>query len=385
MTNQQRSSKRRSFPPYDESSKLSRRDQTLVRVEKLLSEQFIVPLQEEAPFDGELPFDEEGLVDLSEAVETAQLPPEARQRPRTLTPPEASPAAAAASPEKKSRLSAFSVVLQGSILIFVLAWVFLLGILVGRGHLWQTGLGHDLVVWVEQRAGWTDKTGPEVVLKKDNGPDEVIPPAPVPGEDSVITAETEPDSGETPEEQDEMPTWSWGDWAPESANGSPGGEESNSGAGPASTSETSPTDSGRPAESPAPAAETEEEIWPTAIEEDVPGPAVEYQPPGDQDDYGYYESMLEPAEAASLPPDLVGLPGTGKFVVQVAEAADSEEAQRKVNQLAAQGFNAYYFDGGNGRFPVRVGHFPTRQDAAQVKIQLEGLGHKAPYVSALGE
>lgn len=381
MTNQQRSSKRRSFPPYDESSKLSRRDQTLVRVEKLLSEQFIAPLQEEVPFEEEGTAD---LVDLAEAVETAQLPPEDRPQPRVLTPPRAPtpvgrPAPAAAPPEKKSRLSVFSAILQGAILIFVLAWVFLLGILVGRGHLWQSGLGHDLVVWVEQRAGWTDKTGPEIVLKKDNEPDVVIPPPePVPDGDPTEPPETDPGSGEAAEGQDEMPAWSWGDWTPkETTEGLPNGGETNSGAEPASTSGTSP------------ATGTEEETWPTAIEEeDAPGPAVDYQPPGDQDDY---EAMLEPAEvpdatlaeATPLPPDLVDAPGAGKFVVQVAEAANANEAQRQVNRLIAQGFNAYYYDDGNGRFPVRVGHFPTNQAASAAKLQLEKLGHEGAAVSAL--
>lgn len=405
MTNQQRSSKRRSFPPYDESSKLSRRDQTLVRVEKLLSEQFIVPLQDEAPFDEEGSVD---LVDLDEAVETAQLPPEARPQPRTLSPPKPPPApgpARAAAPvaeppEKKSRLSVFSAVLQGAILIFVLAWVFLLGILVGRGHLWQSGLGHDLVVWVEQKAGWSDKAGPEVVLKKKNQPDELIPP-PAPDGDTTAPPETEPDGQQAAEEKEEMPVWNWGDWSPEPVEGAPAGQESSSGsgpaanpeAGPAASSEAGPADRGRAAESQAPAAETEEEEWPTAIEEDGLGPATEYRPPGDQDDYADYEAMLEPAEvpnatlaeATPLPPDLAGAPGTGKFAVQVAEAADAAEAQRKVNLLISQGFNAYFYDGGNGRFPVRVGRFPTNQAAGEAKVLLEELGHKGAYVSVLGD
>lgn len=414
MTNQ-RSNKRRSFPPYDESSKLSRRDQTLVRVEKLLAEQFIAPPQEEAPPEEDAQVD---LVDLEEAVETAQLPPEARPRPRAFAPrtppPDTDPApapppAAVEPPEKKSRLSIVSAILQAAILIFVLAWVFLLGILVGRGHLWQSGLGHDLVGWVEQKAGWSEKTGPEIILKKDNGTDEVIPPQGTTSEDQLdidpVDSDETPDtesagSGETTTgtgAQEEMPVWNWPGWTPGPADNPLGeSESSNSATESVATPEPAPpTDNQEAAENPEEAAtlspspgESEEEEYPTAIEEDTPGPAVEYQPPGDQDDY---EAMLEPsevpdaslAEAAPLPPGQVGAQGTGKYAVQVAQPVDANEAQRQVSLLISQGFNAYYYES-NGKFPVRVGHFPTRQAADEVKIRLEELGHKEPYVSVLG-
>lgn len=409
MTNQ-RSSKRRSFPPYDESSKLSRRDQTLVRVEKLLAEQFIAPLQEEAPPDEDGQVD---LVDLEEAVETAQLPPEARPRPRAFAPrtvtPEAGPApapqpAVVEPPEKKSRLSLVSAILQAAILIFVLAWVFLLGILVGRGHIWQSGLGNDLVTWVEQKAGWSERTGPEVILKKENLPDEVIPPdqAPTPPENGDETAqnpnqalgtEESVGSGESTGVQEEMPVWNWPGWTPGPADNPLGESEEPSGANasepapPAENLEAAGNQGGDAAPL-SPVENEEEEEYPTAIEEDTPGSAVEYQPPGDQDDY---EAMLEPsevpdaslAEAAPLPPGQVGTQGTGKFAVQVAQPVDANEAQRQVSLLISQGFNAYYYES-NGKFPVRVGHFPTRQAADEAKIQLEELGHKEPYVSVLG-
>lgn len=231
MTNQ-RSNRRRPFPPYDESSALSRRDQTLARVEKLLSEQFIVAPQDDLPSQEDEPMD---LVDLEEAVETATLPREARPLPRALPPRATSmaqgqaqvPALPEEPLEKKIRLSAFSAILQGAILIFVLAWVFLLGILVGRGHLWQTGLGHELVVWVEQKAGWANKARPEIVLKKDNQPDEVIKAATeqdlseidhgagtMAGLDQTADGPELPDSGIPDKEPDEMPVWNWPGWSP---------------------------------------------------------------------------------------------------------------------------------------------------------------------------
>lgn len=415
MTNQ-RSNKRQSFPPYDESSKLSRRDQTLVRVEKLLSEQFIVPLPDEAQFEDESPAD---VVDLEEAVDTAQLPPEARPEPRTFaptrTPAAAGPAPDSAAPDGrpagKSRLSLLSATLQAAILIFVLAWVFLLGILIGRGHLWQSGLGHDLIAWVEQKAGWSDKAGPEIVLKKDNQPDEVIPPPTTDeGQSDIDPAvdpaplETEPaESGDPAEEPDEMPVWDWPGWTPgpsENPLGDSGAAADGADPAPAAettpapemtpTAETTPAPADQPAAVTEAPAEPEEEEYPTALEEDAPGPAVQFQPPGDQDDYDY-EAMLEPAEVpdatlaegSPLPPDLTGVPGTGKFAVQVAQPTEAQEAQSQVKLLISQGFNAYYYEN-NGRFPVRVGHFATRQEADRAKIQLEELGHKEPYVSSLG-
>lgn len=175
------------------------------------------------------------LVDLKEAVETAKLPPEDRPLPRVRPSLNTSEAQdldrtaplAVEPPEKKTRLSVFSAVLQGAILIFVLTWVFLLGILIGRGHLWQAGLGHKLVIWVEQKAGWTSQAGPEIVLKKENQPDEVIrlstEPNPVqtdPGEKAMAEAEQPLDdtemlnSGTSNKEPDDLPVWNWPGWSP---------------------------------------------------------------------------------------------------------------------------------------------------------------------------
>ncbi len=393
----QRTPRRRSFPPYDESSPLSRRDQTLARLDKLLSEQYITPPPEELISDEEIP---EDLVDLEEVVEEAKLPPRPRpDRPRALEPrPPAVAPARPAEVEKKSRLSVASAVLQGLILIFVLAWVFLLGVLVGRGHLWQTGFGHDVVVWVEQKVGWTGgQSTPEIVLKKENQADVVIPPTVVsesqpkaedtqaapPEEQSPAADDPSAITSDPPTEfdppQDEMPVWDWPGWTP-------GGPEGGDAASPPAGDATSATPDVSATPDQSAAADAGDTAWPTAIE-----PGEDYSPPAEQEN-GDYDAMLQPseapdaplAEATPLPPELAGIPGTGKFAVQVAMAADEAEAKQKVGQLAGQGFSAYFYQNASGQYLVRVGHFATRQDADAAKVRLDQLGYTKTYVSSLG-
>ncbi|MDR0882367.1 MAG: SPOR domain-containing protein [Candidatus Adiutrix sp.] len=341
--------------PSPAPNALSRRDQTLARLEKLLSEQFLPPPEEETAEEAS-PAE---LVDLEEAVEGGRLP----TRPRSARPgarPRANSKNQPSEPVQK-HLSFFSALLQALIMIFVLAWVFLLGVMVGREHLWQAGPGHDLVTWLEEKAGWAAKPGPTIVLDPPDPADPLAEPEAAPG---------------TAEAENALPVWNW----PPPAEAPPP-DNNAAGAEPLAEAEAQPAAT---ADQP-----DEENYWPPAIEPPPEGggeAAAGYSPPDDLDGQGpATPATAVPVAEPGQPADLIGEPdGAGKFAVQVAAAFNEDEAQAKVNRLIRQGFNAYYYKADkNGRYPVRVGRFATSQDADAAKVRLEQLGYSGPYVSKI--
>lgn len=401
MTGNRLNKRRTTFPPYDEASGLSQRDQALERIERLLSEQLIVPFPEESPEIHEEAQSE--LVNLDEVVEEIKI--------QAVPLKEAEPSLPVrrlagedeeektARPEAKSSL--FHSLFQAFILFFVLGWVFILGVLVGRGHVWEAGYAHEAVAWIEQKVGWTERTGPELIVKTSAPPEEAqpadnswLPPtavtaAPVPPAPAEAAAEENPsapvaaaDEAALPAEfqeaaddgDDEIPAWNWGAWEAPADEEAPDSLASPA-AGPAADSITVGS---LPAEELAQAAEE----YPPAEEADEDEAVT--AGPADEDD-GPEPVALASAESGSqsgaAAPPLAA--GDGKFAVQIALAFDEAEAERRVARLEKQGFTAYFYKNPNNRYPVRVGHFATRQDADAAKVRLEMLGYKGPYVSSL--
>jgi cell division septation protein DedD len=70
------------------------------------------------------------------------------------------------------------------------------------------------------------------------------------------------------------------------------------------------------------------------------------------------------------------------FAVQAAQAGNETEARNLVAKLEAQGFTAYFYQAGR-RFPVRVGPFSAKAQAEEMRLRLEALGYKGPYISEL--
>ncbi|MDR2726349.1 MAG: SPOR domain-containing protein [Candidatus Adiutrix sp.] len=81
------------------------------------------------------------------------------------------------------------------------------------------------------------------------------------------------------------------------------------------------------------------------------------------------------AEAPAAPPEKL-------FSVQASLAGDEKEARDRVARLEDQGFTAYFYQSGR-RFPVRVGPFSDRAEAEEMRLRLQALGYKGPYISEL--
>ncbi|MDR1043816.1 MAG: SPOR domain-containing protein [Candidatus Adiutrix sp.] len=411
--------RRLNFPPYDETSGLSQRDQTLERVEEILSEQFIPPFPEESV--DELSPD---LVDPSEVMEEGRIVTSGGG-PAAL--PARRPSAAPAVGRPKTSL--IHTIVQVLILLFVLGWVFILGVVAGRGNFLQSGWGRDLVVWVEDLAGFGARSEPEVVLEQDPGqPTTVaaeapgapaseapIPPPPIPRSMAPVPSEpyesdefdyTPPPpetdlnaEGQSPAAEDEepYPVWNWPGWTPPPLDSEGAGESGSLDQASRAqarvnlpAAESISAGSGRWAvpnsSSGAPAASFfEEENYPPALAADEGQTLAEGAEPEFDDEY-YPPAVLPGAgEAEDSQSMLSPSSGEGKFAVQVDLVFSEEEARRRVARLEQQGFTAYFYENAaTKRWPVRVGHFATRQDADAAKVRLETLGYKEPYVSSLG-
>lgn len=344
------------------------------RLEELLAE---CHLPSEVDEEDETRYEAEE-VNPEEAVEIARLPVKAKEVEQALPqdPPPAPPTLVAPAPEAKPVLG---TVVKLALLVLALAAALSVGILAGRGHIWKAGPGQSLVSFIEQNTGFVPKPKP-APKEKPAGQEQADKSLSYEGAEGQAPAATSEGAN------DEMPVWDWEAWNSddteslfiEDAAPKPGAEQ----AGQPSQAETENIES-----SPA-------EEWPTAIEPDQSGL---YIPPSDQepDEIGHdgagLDKVQEPdtitAESSFLPPaELSGKPSLGKFMVQVWMANNKKEAANKVATLQEQGFiSAYFVESAQDAFPVRVGHFATRQEADAVKVSLEDMGYEDPAVSSLNK
>lgn len=303
------------------------------------------------------------LIDLSEVVEIERLtvPPPAKSMPRWADPSFGAASKALsesaqthttptaqyqpAAELKKKGFSALHGALQAFIMLFVLSWVFILGVLIGRGHLWESGLGHDLVVWLEKKAGWQADVSPEIVLQENSltrfpyDPSQKSPSLKhTPFDDLVVTEEYVGEDGRIITSEAETPEI------------------------------PRPRGNGRANTLPPPAAEADRGL---ATAGDVNRNQVR---------------PAAPSIGAKPPPAALAMLGEneGLYAVQVVMVFDEAEAQQRVERLQQQGFTSYFYKNSNGRFPVRVGRFNTQEEAEAAKNRLESLGYTRPYISVLG-
>ena len=340
---------------------LTPRDQVLSRVERILAEQFIVP------FPGDDDFNDIGMVEminLEAIVEVAKIPPVVRPARKRLA---ASTKTARSFSEGDSinvaELTAEEQVLEkevqpvsekisltaalGQLFIvgFIISCVFIFGILVGRGHIWESGAGYDLVTWVETKAGWSanatsDGAAPEVV--------EVTKPA-------VVALKNVKPIGAPPAKEVVAPSnqslarasvvakasqdWDGANWFKKDAA--------------ANISRETLVFQG---ESPS-TVEAQKTL--------APAPVV--------------NKKVTPPVVAAVTPASNG----GKFAVQVAMVPDEVQAKKGMEKLESQGFTAYYYRHTNGWWALRVGYFSSYQAAGGAQAKLTQLGYNSPYISRM--
>jgi cell division septation protein DedD len=75
--------------------------------------------------------------------------------------------------------------------------------------------------------------------------------------------------------------------------------------------------------------------------------------------------------------------GTGAYTVQVGAPTSPDDAKAMVEKYRDKGFDAYYYFNGRGRYPTRVGRYETMAQAQEARNSLEKAGAREPYVSKL--
>ncbi|MEW5723261.1 MAG: SPOR domain-containing protein [Thermodesulfobacteriota bacterium] len=295
--------------------------------------------------------------DLGAAMTSGQ----ALARDRFEAEPQPAPAGAGTDSPGLVFLSRRAVILWAAGLAFAMVWVFILGVLVGRGTIYENAAYQKL----EDRLGVPkppEAPPPQVVVS------EPAPQTETPADgseekltfyDSLVKTKPKPVTTET---------------RPKSA---PPEEK------PRPQPEPKPEPPAALPPNPEPAA-------PTAQPKPAPGSAPPPAPaekktaaPAPQVVVTSGVKTVKPEESAAPPP--ARKPGEN-FTVQVAAAPTVEEAQRIVAKLKKQGFNAYFYqveEKGRRYMRVRVGRYRTRQEAQEAVDKLAALGRKGLFISTL--
>ena len=257
-------------------------------------------------------------------------------------------------PDKKTKVpkramkghSFFHHLLQIFCILFVLVWVFILGILVGRGGLWQSLPFQQAILWIE---GKVHLNPPKVELAQnveiptnEPGPLPSSEPSSLP-EEAMISPANLPTAyySQNPESLAELERQAQEKAQAEAA------KPSNSSAVPL----------------PPPLATPEPDV------------AASTEP-----------AVLPPSTIP--PPPQVALENSariGRFAVQTASPKSEVEAIAMQNKLEEQGFLVYYYQTQAGHFPVRVGPYATKSEADAARQKLIQFGYSDPYISTLSE
>jgi cell division septation protein DedD len=75
--------------------------------------------------------------------------------------------------------------------------------------------------------------------------------------------------------------------------------------------------------------------------------------------------------------------GSGGFTIQVGSGKTATEAKKIVEHFQALNFSAYYYEKNSRNFPVRVGRYQSQAEAEADKAKLAKAGAFQPYVSKL--
>lgn len=307
------SSRENFLPPHPEAAGLSKRDAALARVDEFLSDGRI-----HRPQSKDLPISEEIVqpINIDEVAEAVPLKPPPTRRERSQP---------GARPEKRERkaVSALHWFFQTLLLLFVLVWVFLLGIFIGRGYLMDSPYGRQFIAWVETFIEPKGQT-PEVSIAETSPPEA----EPAPGAEETIPAAT-------------------------------------------------------PAEPPRKSA-TEAE--PTLLET-VLARTQTIAPEDNSPETPPSSTTVVAAEPDSTPPPppapVLAPPSSRGYAVQTTYALNEKAAQALIERLKRQGFPAYFYKNSRDQYLVRVGRFKSIDEATAARDKLAEIGYKEPYISKL--
>ena len=240
-------------------------------------------------------------------------------------------------------LSRRAVFLWSAALAFLMAWVFTLGVLVGRGSIFKSQAFKDL----EERlaVSKTKDAAPPVVEVTE----ETQPPRPAPSEPKLTFYGSLSETRPQPEKsRPQFPQLKKRVVMPKPV---------------------------APKETPRAPPPAKPHALQAEVKPEAPGRPRLVVTSG--------VKTVEPEDSAAPPPRRAP---NENFTIQVAAVPTAEQAAGTVRRLKAKGFDAYYYQvelKGRRYFRVRVGRFNTRAEAQALMGRLEAAGHKSMFVSAL--
>ncbi|MDR2612020.1 MAG: SPOR domain-containing protein [Deltaproteobacteria bacterium] len=277
-----------------------------------------------------------------------------------------------------------------------LVWIFLLGVLVGRGTLLNAPAPVQDPAPLQ---GWIHAEPPRSAALQDGAypqaaPDVLADPLPAPspyGGEAVYLGDTEggtayayipPGEDAYPEGSGPGTTDDPAAYPPAEASSDTGGALAGAGGvdffpavAPAAVpaSAAAPVPAARPSPSPAQGRDL--------------ASAPPLAPAGDTDPVAALQARRQAAAARPAADETVYWPkppsGKGQYTVQVASPVSEEEARHLAEGYRKRGFDAYYYSTGKGRFPTRVGRYQTAKEAEEARARLAEAGSNGPYVSKL--
>jgi cell division septation protein DedD len=100
------------------------------------------------------------------------------------------------------------------------------------------------------------------------------------------------------------------------------------------------------------------------------------------------KSVVQPQSREASPTEPPARAEGENYTIQVAAVADLERAEKLVASLIKEGHPAYFYEALNKSqryYRVRVGRYRTRREAETAMILLQKIGHKGMFISRLAE
>ena len=247
----------------------------------------------------------------------------------------------------------------------LMIWVFTLGIMVGRGLIFQSQAFKQL----QERLAGTE-SGPGNPMVEDGEPPTVVETPPEPPEPELtfynsLTTEA-PGSPSPPANKTSG-----------KLTKPPEPEKKSLPAAPKETPEPG-TSVEKPVIAPPP------KVQPAPEVETQPAPVVSVETPAPGRVAVASGVRTVPVDNSQAPPP--ARKGGENFTIQVAAASTADRAERMVKSFRANGHDAYYYQvelEGRQYFRVRIGHFENRETAEAELKRLKDMGFKNMFISAL--
>ena len=272
-------------------------------------------------------------------------------------------------------LSRTGVCVWGLGILFLLVWVFALGVMVGRGTIFQNEFFKNIVAKLPGDQTQIQPPAVEVVVDSPDGPapETGISESELTFYDTLPQVKSETMPGPEPEteaesngaEAEEPPAAETKPPSP-AAGHEPAGESASRSPNPNRAAGSPPEETSRVKREAAENTSTRSNTEPAR-----PAPSTGQSP-----------RTAPPARSDTPRPTT----GGRNYTIQVAAAPNVAQAEKEAAQLRKQGYDAYYYQvefKGRKYYRIRVGRFTTRDQAQNTLNNLNKTGRQGMFISDL--